>query len=163
MDIPKTSFAPLVDEDTRILILGSLPGEQSFLLSQYYGNPRNQFWTLLGEVLGRPFPHAYEDRLAMLRQAGVGLWDVVKSATRTGSLDANIRGHEANALAALTLRTPALRAIAFNGATSSKIGRRELGEGRGQDLITLPSSSPALTMAFERKLAAWSQLRPYLA
>jgi len=87
-----TSFPPVGDGRTRLLILGSLPGVISLRRGQYYGNPRNQFWRLAAEILGAEMPAAYEQRLATLIAAGVGLWDVVGSATRTGSLDADIRG-----------------------------------------------------------------------
>ncbi|MDB5441060.1 MAG: DNA-deoxyinosine glycosylase, partial [Caulobacteraceae bacterium] len=158
----KSSFAPVVDGDTRVLILGSLPGEASLRLGQYYGNPRNQFWRLVAAVTQAPMPEAYEDRLAALRGAGIGLWDVVKTASRAGSLDSAIRGHQANPLAELIAGLPRLQAVAFNGGTASKIGRLALGQTPAPTLLTLPSSSPALTLSFERKLAAWSELRAFL-
>jgi len=158
---PKTSFPPVLGENTRVLILGSLPGEKSLQLGQYYANSRNQFWKLLSEVTTRPFPDAYEGRRSILRDAGIGVWDVVKSARRVGSLDANIRDHQANPLTALVEQMPGLQAIAFNGRTASKIGQPQLRECVGVRLITLPSSSPALPISFERKLGNWLQLRPH--
>ena len=87
----KSSFAPVVDADTRLLILGSLPGEVSLQRGQYYANPRNQFWRLMATVTDSQMPDAYEDRLAHLLRYGIGLWDTVKAAHRTGSLDAAIQ------------------------------------------------------------------------
>jgi double-stranded uracil-DNA glycosylase len=104
----------------------------------------------------------YEDRLAALLRSGVGLWDTVAEATRKGSLDADIRLHAASDLAALAATLPKLRAIAFNGGTSARIGRAQLGSPEGVELIDLPSSSPAYTLAFERKLEIWSRLGAYL-
>jgi TDG/mug DNA glycosylase family protein len=109
----KSSFAPVVNHHTRVLILGSLPGEASLHLRQYYGNPRNQFWRLIAAMTGATLPDAYEDRLAALRDAGIGLWDVVKTASRTGSLDSAIRGHQPNGLAQLVADLPSLRVVAF--------------------------------------------------
>ena len=105
----------------------------------------------------------YADRLAALLSVGVGLWDVIRSAERIGSLDANIRRATTNGLTNLVAALPALRAIGFNGATASVIGRRQLGADPGPDLLTLPSSSPARAIPFEHKQAAWRRLSPYLA
>lgn len=157
-------FPPVIREDTQLLVLGSLPGAASLAAGRYYAHPRNLFWRLIGAAIGRELePLAYEARLAALLDAKVGLWDTVASAERPGSLDADIRLHEASDLAALVAGLPALRAIAFNGATAAKIGRKELGEARGLTLIDLPSSSPAYaSLSFERKLAAWRAISSFL-
>jgi len=159
--IRKSSFAPVADASARLLILGSLPGEASLRKAQYYGHPQNQFWRLMGEVLGRAFPEAYEARLDALRDAGVALWDVVASAERVGSLDASIKAHEPNPLADFVATLPSLKAVAFNGGKSHAIGRPAL-VGAGVALIALPSSSPAYTLPFARKAAAWGELRRFL-
>ena len=159
----KSSFAPVADPGTRVLVLGSLPGELSLRRGQYYGNPRNQFWKLIGAVLGADVEAMdYPSRLAALRTRGVGLWDVVRSARRAGSLDGAIRDHQPNALFELAAGLPALRAIAFNGGKAAAIGRRALAAGDWA-LVDLPSSSPAHTMGYAAKLARWLELRPYLA
>ena len=164
MDEVKRSFPPVVDAATRLLVLGSLPGEKSLARSQYYGNPRNQFWRLIGAAIGADLvPLPYEHRLAALLAAGVGLWDTVGSAVRRGSLDGAIRAHSANDLAALAATLPNLRAVAFNGGKSAALGRLQLAARPDLALIPLPSSSPAYTLAFEQKLAAWRQLEPWLA
>ena len=160
----KSSFAPVADATARVLILGSLPGELSLRRQQYYGNPRNQFWRMLGAVLGDDLEGLdYEPRLAALRSAGVGLWNVVRSARRAGSLDGAIRDCQPNALAQFAATLPALRTIAFNGGTAAAIGRRQLGDRPRWTLLDLPSSSPAHTMALERKQARWLELKPHLA
>ncbi len=159
----KRSFAPVANAETRLLVLGSLPGEQSLAASRYYANPRNQFWRLMSGVLDRDLaPLEYEARLEALLAAGVGLWDLVGSAQRTGSLDADIRDWRPNALLDLAERLPRLRAIAFNGGTSARIGMKALGGSVPAALVPLPSSSPAFTLAFEKKLETWLQLREFL-
>jgi hypoxanthine-DNA glycosylase len=159
----KRSFPPVVDASTRILLLGSLPGEKSLAAARYYAHPRNQFWRLIGTVIGEALePLAYDERLERLRAAGVGLWDVVRSATRKGSLDGAIRGHEANPLAELAASLPRLRAVGFNGGASARIGGPLLAHDKRLTLIPLPSSSPAFTLAYEEKKKAWLRLRDYL-
>lgn len=158
----KRSFAPVVDQRTRLLVLGSLPGEQSLARGRYYAHPRNHFWALMAAVVEADlvaFP--YEQRLEALLAARVGLWDVVASATRAGSLDAAIRGHEANALTELAASLPDLRALAFNGAKAAAIGRKEMGDTL-LHLVPLPSSSPAYTLPIEAKKAEWLKLRAFL-
>lgn len=160
----KHAFPPVVDRHTRVVILGSLPGEASLAQARYYAHPRNQFWRLLEPVIGEELVgRAYEERLARLLAAGVGLWDVIGSARRTGSLDANIQGHQARDLRAFAEGLPALRALAFNGGKAAQIGRRQFpSHPAAPHLMTLPSSSPAHAVPFERKLAAWDELRTWL-
>ena len=158
----KAGFPAVVDAETRVLILGSLPGEASLAAAQYYGHPRNAFWRLLETVLDTPLvPLAYEDRLAALLARGVGLWDVIAEAERPGSLDAAIRDPAANDLLALVETLPALRVVAFNGGTAAKLGGRLIGERVAT--IALPSSSPAhAARSFEQKVEIWGQLAPWL-
>ena len=160
----KHCFPPVVRADTHLVLLGSLPGALSLAKSQYYAHPQNQFWRLVGAVIGRELgPLGYKDRLQALLEARIGLWDTVAAATRPGSLDADIRLHAASDLAALAETLPRLRAVGFNGATSARIGRRQLAGVEGIELIDLPSSSPAYAMLpFDRKLETWMRLRDYL-
>jgi hypoxanthine-DNA glycosylase len=160
----KRCFPPVVDARTRLLVLGSLPGEKSLEIQQYYGNRQNKFWELLGAVLELDLRSLnYDGRLAALREHGVGLWDVIAEAERAGSLDAAISNPSHNALLALVETLPYLRAIGFNGGTAARLGRKQLQAGpAGLALIDLPSSSPAHTVGFEPKLTVWRQLSTYL-
>lgn len=156
----KRGFEPVVDANTRLLILGSLPGDASLRAAQYYGHPRNAFWRLIGGVISRDLAALpYEERLAALKAAGVGLWDVIASAERPGSLDAAIRRPEAADLRGLVAGLPELRAVAFNGGTAARLGRAVLAPApAGVALIDLPSSSPAHARPFAEKAAAWAAL-----
>lgn len=159
----KRSFPPVVDAATRVLILGSLPGEVSLAQQRYYAHPQNQLWRLMGAVIGVDLEAlAYEARLQALLARGVGLWDTVAAATRRGSLDGSIRDVERNELAALVGTLPELRAVGFNGGKSAALGMPQL-ERRGLALLPLPSSSPAYTLGFAAKLERWAALRPFLA
>jgi hypoxanthine-DNA glycosylase len=161
----KTAFPPSVDAQTRLLILGSLPGDASIRQGEYYAHRGNAFWHLIGDVLGEDLRGApYAMRLKRLRARGVGLWDVIESAERPGSLDSGIRGAELRDLGAFIARLPTLSAIAFNGKTAALHGRRQLGEQQqGLVLIDLPSSSGAYaSLSREAKREAWSSLRKHL-
>lgn len=159
-DTRKRCFAPVVNADTRLLILGSLPGEKSLAHGQYYAHPQNRFWMLLGEVLQIELTSLpYDARLAALLAHGVGLWDVVAQAQRIGSLDSNIRARDDNDLPALLARYPAIATIAFNGGTALKLGLKVLGDdAKRYRIVALPSSSPAYTLAYADKLAQWQAL-----
>jgi len=158
--IRHASFAPHVAPDTRLLILGSLPGARSLAEQQYYAHPTNQFWRLLGEVVGRPLANMpYDDRLAALREAKVGLWDVIRSAERHTSSDSLIREAEAHDLAALVADLPDLSMIAFNGGKAATIGRKQLPPLNGIAIVDLPSSSAAHTIGFTAKRDRWLALR----
>lgn len=160
MNETKRCFAPVVDPQTRVLILGSLPGEASLAASQYYAHPQNRFWELVGALIGVDLRAlAYEARLEALRRHGIGLWDVIAEAQRRGSLDAAIRHERHNGLLALMQSLPALHTVAFNGGTAARHGLKQLGEAAtAYRILSLPSSSPAHTLAFAHKLAAWQQL-----
>ena len=147
-----------------MLILGSLPGEASLAAARYYAHPQNQFWRLVGAVIGREELAAldYEDRLQALIKAGIGVWDVLASAVRPGSLDAAIREVEHAPLAELIATLPQLRAVAFNGATAARIGRKLLADAP-VSLVDLPSSSPAYAaMPLAEKRRRWLELQEFL-
>jgi hypoxanthine-DNA glycosylase len=160
----KRCFPPVVDEQVRLLILGSLPGELSLAHAQYYAHPQNRFWHLMSDVVGTDLrPLGYELRLQTLLHHRIGLWDVVAEARRDGSLDSNIRDHAHNNLVELVEGLPRLAAIAFNGGTAARIGLKVLKNHHARyQMIQLPSSSPAYTLPYAEKLRAWSALTAWL-
>lgn len=157
---PKFAFLPSVDARTRLLILGSLPGDVSIARQEYYAHRGNAFWALMGDVLGEALAgQPYALRLERLRARGVGLWDVMASATRPGSLDSAISDADVRDLGAFVAALPALQAVAFNGKTAALHGRRQLGARGDLALIDLPSSSGAhATMSRAQKAQAWRVL-----
>ncbi len=161
----KRCFDPVVDQRTRLLVLGSLPGDQSLLRNEYYGNRQNRFWVLMSEVIGvQLVPLDYSSRLKALLEHGVGLWDVVAEAHRRGSLDGNIRERSDNDLCGLLLRYPNIKAIAFNGGTAAKLGIKVLATYvPNYQIIELPSSSPAYTLPYSDKAIRWQALQAVVA
>jgi hypoxanthine-DNA glycosylase len=156
----KYGLPPIARPDARLFLLGSLPGDASLAARRYYAHPTNQFWRLLGAVIGEDL-HALdsEARLERLAERRIGLWDVIASASRRGSLDQAIRDIEHNRIEHLLHDFPDLRAIAFNGSAASARGRRLISKPPpGLTLIDLPSSSAANTKSFADKAAVWSRL-----
>jgi hypoxanthine-DNA glycosylase len=159
----KAGLPPIARADARLFLLGSLPGDASLAAQQYYAHPTNQFWRLLGAAIGEELHGLdYEVRLERLAARRIGLWDVIASATRRGSLDQAIRDAEHNQVAHLLNDFPELEAIAFNGSTAAVAGRKLIGNPPpGLLLIDLPSSSAANTRPFAEKAGAWAVLRQF--
>ena len=159
----KFGLPPIARRDARLFILGSLPGDASLAARQYYAHPTNQFWRLLGGAIGEDLQSlGYEARLERLAERGIGLWDVIASASRPGSLDQAIREAAHNRIDHLLHDFPRLREIGFNGAASSAAGRKLIGAAPGLALIDLPSSSAANTRSFGEKAAAWAVLGQFV-
>ena len=159
----KSGLPPIARSDARLFILGSLPGDASLAAQRYYAHPTNQFWRLLGAAIGEDLQALdYERRLERLAERRIGLWDVIASASRLGSLDQSIREAQHNRIEHLLHDFPDLQAIAFNGSTSAVIGRKLIGASpKDLTLIDLPSSSAANTRPFDEKLNAWSRLAEF--
>lgn len=150
-------FPPIIDQRIRTLILGSFPSAVSLRKKQYYGHPQNQFWRLVGQVIGKPLHELpYEQRLSMLLAHRIGLWDVIGQCKRRGSLDSDIRNAQQNQFKRITGVAKHLRRVCFNGKTAGKM--EPLFAAGGFETIVLPSSSPAYTMRFEAKLKQWRQI-----
>ena len=153
-----TGLAPVLAPDTRILVLGSFPGAASLAAGQYYAHPRNQFWKLVGALIGEDLPGLpYAERLRRLLAHRFGLWDVLDACEREGSLDSAIRKPAANDFERLRALCPELETVGFNGQASGKFAPQFA--AAGYRTLVLPSSSPAhQAMSFEQKLAVWRQL-----
>jgi double-stranded uracil-DNA glycosylase len=159
----KFGLPPVARSDARLFVLGSLPGDASLSAKRYYAHPTNQFWRLLGSAIGEDLHRlSYEDRLARLAERRIGLWDVIASASRSGSLDQAIREAAHNRVEHLLHDFPGLQAIAFNGSAAAAVGRKLIGDPPpGLALIDLPSSSAANTRSFAEKAAAWARLSEF--
>ncbi len=158
------SFPPVAGPDARVLILGSMPGLASLRARQYYAHPRNAFWPVIAAVLGEQGPPpSYQDRVDLLVRNRVALWDVLKTCTRTSSLDSDIDPDSmvTNDFAAFFQRHTDIRQVCFNGAKAEAVYRRHVlpelvPAWQALAMIRLPSTSPAhAAMAFDEKLLRW--------
>ena len=157
----KRGLAPLECEDARILILGTLPGDESLRRQQYYAHPQNQFWRILSAVYGETISGDYGERRAFVLRHRLAVWDVLASADRDGSLDFAIKKPEPNEFGPFFACYPEISAIGFNGHCADRLFQRYVAKSNDGDLAhairrtILPSTSAAATRPFDEKLAAW--------
>ena len=164
MDSIKLGLPPIARSDAQLFILGSLPGDASLAARRYYAHSTNQFWLLLGGAIGEDLQSlGYEERLERLAERRIGLWDVIASASRRGSLDQSIRFAAHNRVEQLLLDFPNVQVLAFNGSKAAAAGRRLTGNLDRLRLIDLPSSSAANTRPLIEKTRAWEILAQFVA
>ncbi len=154
------SFPPIATPAARILILGSMPGEASLRAEQYYAHPMNAFWPIMGELFGAGPDIPYEDRQRVLEARGVAVWDVLKSCTRPGSLDQNIRDEVPNDFAGFFAEHTLLTRIGLNGGKAAASFKKHAARfcPPHVHVAQLPSTSPAhARRSFAQKLALWRE------
>lgn len=150
------SFEPVFSPDARVLIVGSMPSVKSLADAQYYAHPRNAFWPILFEVFGMSPTDDYEAKKELIRRNGLALWDVAGICEREGSLDSNMRDVQFNDFASLYAACPRIHTVLCNGETAHSLFLRS-GYAGDRRVIRLPSTSPAYTMAYEKKLSIWRE------
>lgn len=149
------TIAPLYNEASRILILGSFPSVKSRETGFFYGHPQNRFWKVLARITGAPAPVSVEEKKAFLLSHGIAVWDVIASCTIQGSSDASIRDVEPNDLTPI-LETARIREIFTNGGTSDRLYRKYQEPAVGRPAVRLPSTSPAnAACSFEQLCEQW--------
>ncbi|HVJ50452.1 DNA-deoxyinosine glycosylase [Desulfitobacterium sp.] len=183
-------FKPVINANSRVLILGSMPSEESLRKQEYYANPRNQFWRILDTLFSleereeqqerqerqkqsellreqETIPAAaipYSHKLEFILQHNLALWDVIAACEREGSLDSHIKSPRPNLFAELFAHYPEICYVAFNGKKAFEVFKRQVGFNLKEGLVyhVLPSTSPANTLTWERKLNEWRILRAWL-
>jgi len=156
------SFPPIVDEHSQILILGSVPGVKSLEMQQYYAHPQNQFWKLMFHLFDEAFSLDYQERINLLKEKKIALWDVIESCERKGSLDTEIKNEIDNNIPQLIKNHPNIKIIFCNGQKSYKNLIKILGKNFKIPIMVLPSTSPLHTVKFEEKLDSWKVIKDYL-
>ncbi|WP_312992771.1 DNA-deoxyinosine glycosylase [Chryseobacterium flavum] len=157
-----SSFPPIIDAQSEIIILGSIPGVKSLEKQQYYAHPQNKFWKIIFELLSEEFTDNYPQRIETIKKHHIALWDVIDSCERKGSLDSEIRNEEANRIAELLEKHPNIKAIFCNGGKSYKNLQKLLGKNYKIPIVLLPSTSPLHTVSFEKKLEEWKKILDFL-
>lgn len=151
----KYSMPPVIIEDCKILILGSLPGEKSLQLQEYYAHRQNQFWRIMCSVLNEQMPKNYALKKMLLRH-NIALWDVVHSAQRDdSSLDSKIKNAIPNDLGNLLSEHKNIQRILLNGGKANSLFRNHF---KHLDIEAVPvaSTSPAYaSIRIEEKIKLW--------
>ncbi|RDW19983.1 DNA-deoxyinosine glycosylase [Oceanobacillus chungangensis] len=161
------SFPPVLPQNPKVLILGSMPGKVSLEKQEYYGNPRNHFWPIIFELLNESPVDDYRGKIAIAKRHGLALWDSIGSCYRQGSLDTNIVDEEPNDILAILEEYPSIRLIACNGTKSYTTFKKNFNLTAYPDVnvIKLPSTSPIpgkYTKSFTGKVNAWREILHYL-
>lgn len=158
------SFEPVVDNRTEVLILGSMPGVASLEKQEYYGNIRNTFWKIIFEIFNQEPILNYEQKLDFLISKRIGLWDMLASCERKGSLDSNISLGVVNDFEKLFCTYPDIKRVCFNGTKAYDVFKKEIGFTCYDNIIfkKMPSTSPANTLRYDLKLEEWKLLKQYL-
>ena len=158
-----SSFPPIINKDSEILILGSIPGVKSLEMQQYYAYPQNKFWKIICEIFNEEFTTNYQQRIEILEKHHIALWDVIDTCERKGSLDSEIRNEEANKIEELLQNFPNIKAIFCNGQKSYKNLQKILGKKFRMPIIVLPSTSPAYAgLKYEEKLLSWQEIQNHI-
>jgi TDG/mug DNA glycosylase family protein len=163
----KKGFPPIARKDALVLILGSMPGEESLRKNEYYANPRNSFWKIMCMLFGFDPGISYKKRTDILKRNNIALWDVMKECERPGSLDTDIQSETIieNDFVSFFQKFPGIRNVLFNGYRAEKEYRkRVLPKLSSMEYEIkrnlLPSTSPAMTqLSFNDKILKWSMIK----
>lgn len=153
----RSSFEPHINQETQILILGSMPGVKSLEEAQYYAHPRNFFWKIIYSIYQEEYEDNYEKRIEFLLSQNIGLWDVIESCEREGSLDSAIRSEVPNDFKRLFEMYPNINLVIFNGAKAYDVFKRKIGFEMYSQIkfVKMGSTSPARAVSFDQKLKEW--------
>ncbi len=151
-------FNPIFDENSKILILGSMPSEKSRLANIYYGNPHNRFWKIISTILNAPYPKTNQDKIKLVKDNKIALWDVLYSCEIIGSSDSSIKNAKVNDFNIITSKAK-IKAVFTLGYTATKLYQKFT----GKNSIYLPSTSPAnCAMSDEMLIIAYKKILKYL-
>ena len=163
MELVQHPIAPVFDEASKILILGSFPSVKSRETAFFYGHPQNRFWRVVSGVLGVPCPKTVEEKRSMLLANRIALWDVIASCRIEGSSDSSIRDVVPTDLGVI-LRAAKIDAVFCNGQTAYRLYERYQLAQTGLPATVLPSTSPAnAAYSVERLTESWRVLLPALS
>jgi len=159
-------FAPILGVNPKVLILGTLPSVKSLEHQQYYGNPQNAFWWSMSELLSFDLSISYIERVELVKQNSIAIWDVIERCHRPGSLDSRIDQSTlvANDFSSLLSEVSTIKLVAFNGQAASKLFNKYVSVDKWNgEFMTLPSTSPAnAAMKKQDKLEHWREVLTYL-
>jgi len=155
----KFALPLLIDQTSKILILGTIPGDQSIAKQQYYGNNGNHFWKIVFTIFGENYNSNYEEKKQLLKTHGIALWNVLASCIREGSSDSKIKNETVNDFENLHIQYPNIRHIFFESKTAAKFYQKYVKPNNNVKYHILPSTSGLnARMTFEQKIESWKEL-----
>lgn len=160
------SFAPIVDKNSKILILGSMPGRKSLAMQEYYAHPQNRFWKLLAQLLAEVVPVSYAQKTALLARHNIALWDTLGYCEREGSLDSDIKNEQPNHILKLLAEHQSIQAVFCNGGKAGAAFKKYFAAQlpAGIKVYYLHSTSPAnARMRLDDLAAEWQVILQYLS
>ncbi len=156
------SFAPIVSEQSQVLIVGTMPGVASLEKQQYYGHPRNLFWPFLFEIFGKQFSEDYSERVKLIRDEKLALWDTLEYCEREGSLDSKIEKERPNDISGLLEQFSNIHTVVCNGQAAMKYFRRFQSQ-INIDTVCMPSTSPAnASISRDKKYEQWARIKEFV-
>ena len=157
------SFPPIVDNNSGILILGSMPGKKSLEMQEYYAHKQNSFWRILYSMFETDYSECYKEKIRLLKIQGIALWDTLNACEREGSSDASIIKEIPNDFKSFFLSYPKIRHVFFNGKGANHFFCKHFKPDNRLKYLTLPSTSPAhARLSFAEKLKQWSVIKEIL-
>ncbi len=152
------TFAPVCDEHSKILILGTFPSVKSREQNFYYGHPQNRFWNMIAAITESEVPETIEEKKKLLLANHIAIWDVIKSCDIIGSSDSSIKNVAANDIAGLLKKTN-IKTIVANGATAERLYNTYALSQTGIPIVKMPSTSPAnAAWNLERLCGEWGKI-----
>jgi len=149
-------FKPIIFKNTKTLILGSFPSIQSVKNDFYYAHPRNQFWKILSAITGYPINNC-DQKIWLLKEAKLGLWDMIHSCSRENSLDSSLEDEVVNDIPALLEVYPSIERIAFTGRKAEALYTLHF-DYLEIETVYLPSPSAAYAkMRLEEKVGVYGE------
>lgn len=155
----RITFEPEINKDCQMLILGTVPSEESLRKKERYGHKSNQFWRILFALFNKPLPDNYEEKSAILTDNNIAIWDVLHSCEGEGSLDSAIRNEKPNDFKKLFKEYPRIKYIFFTSKKAAEFYKKYVGFDTDKVFTVLPSPSPAnARMRLDEKIEKWKVL-----
>lgn len=155
----KSSFDPIANKDACKLILGSLPGDRSLEMNEYYGHTQNRFWRVIATIFNESFPRDYREKQELLLRNKIAVWDVAHSAFRPGSLDSAIRNEMPNDINGFLIRHPKIQTICFNGKKAEAMYKKYFDKDTKKNYLSMPSTSPANAgCSMDQLITEWKKM-----
>lgn len=155
-------FQPIYNEESRILMLGTMPSPKSREVGFYYGHPRNRFWKVVSDVCGEQLPETKEEKIAFALRNKIAVWDVLAGCEIKGAEDASIRNPVANDMNVI-IKNANIKAVFATGQKATQLYKKYCQKETGMEIITLPSTSPAnCSVSYEKLFEAYSIILDYI-